>query len=73
MVSGLLGVGIAYILTTPPNSIIESTSGLADVAQLPVLYAFALVVISVTLTLVGGAIPARMAADKDPVEALRSE
>ncbi|MEL7667563.1 MAG: ATP-binding cassette domain-containing protein [Actinomycetota bacterium] len=73
MVSGLLGVGIAYILTIPTNSIIESTSGLADVAQLPVLYAFALVVISVTLTLVGGAVPARMAADKDPVEALRSE
>jgi putative ABC transport system permease protein len=43
------------------------------VSQLPLLYALALVAISVALTLVGGAVPARMAADKDPVEALRSE
>lgn len=72
-VSGLLGIGIAYILTIPTNIIIENMTGLAEVAQLPVLYALALVVISVALTLIGGAIPARMAADKDPVEALRSE
>lgn len=71
--SGLLGIGIAYILTIPTNIIIENMTGLAEVSQLPVLYAFALVVISVALTLIGGAIPARMAADKDPVEALRSE
>ena len=71
--SGLLGIGIAYILTIPTNVIIENTTGLAEVSQLPILYALALVAISVALTLVGGAIPARMAADKDPVEALRSE
>lgn len=66
-------MGIAYILTIPTNTIIENMTGLAEVSQLPVLYAVALVVISVALTLVGGAIPARMAAGKDPVEALRSE
>ncbi|HHJ98843.1 MAG TPA: ABC transporter ATP-binding protein/permease [Actinobacteria bacterium] len=71
--SGLLGIGIAYILTIPANTVIENMTGLAEVSQLPVLYALALVAISVALTLVGGAIPARMAADKDPVEALRSE
>jgi putative ABC transport system permease protein len=73
VVSGLLGIAIAYVLTIPTNIIIEDMTGLAGVSQLPVLYAFALVVISVVLTLIGGAIPARMAADKDPVEALRSE
>jgi len=73
VVSGLLGIGIAYVLTIPTNIIIENTTGLAGVSQLPVLYAFALVVVSVALTLIGGAIPAQMAADKDPVEALRSE
>ena len=73
VVSGLLGIGIAYVLTIPANIIIENMTGLVDVSQLPVLYALALVAISVALTLVGGAIPARMAADKDPVEALRSE
>ncbi len=71
--SGLLGIGIAYILTIPANTIIENMTGLAEVSQLPLLYALALVAISVALTLVGGAVPARMAADKDPVEALRSE
>jgi len=71
--SGLLGIGIAYVLTIPANTIIENMTGLAEVSQLPILYALALVAISVALTLVGGAIPARMAADKDPVEALRSE
>ncbi len=73
VVSGLLGIGIAYILTIPANIIIENMTGLVEVSQLPVLYAVALVAISVALTLVGGAVPARMAADKDPVEALRSE
>ncbi len=73
VVSGLLGIGIAYILTIPTNTVIENMTGLAEVSQLPVLYALVLVAISVALTLVGGAIPARMAADKDPVEALRSE
>ena len=71
--SGLLGIGIAYILAIPANGIIENMTGLAEVSQLPVLYALALVAISVALSLVGGAVPARMAADKDPVEALRSE
>lgn len=73
VVSGLLGIGIAYVLTIPSNIIIENMTGLVEVSQLPILYAVALVVISVALTLIGGAIPARMAADKDPVEALRSE
>lgn len=71
--SGVLGIGIAYVLRVPMNMIIENLTDLIDVAQLPILYAAALVVISVILTLVGGAIPARMAAAKDPVEALRSE
>ncbi len=71
--SGLLGIGIAYVLTIPANTIIENMTGLAEVSQLPILYALALVAISVALTLIGGAIPARMAAGKDPVEALRSE
>ncbi len=72
-VSGLLGIGIAYLLTIPINWFILNTTSLANVAQLQPLHALLLLVISVVLTLLGGMIPARMAAEKDPVEALRTE
>ncbi len=72
-ISGLMGIGIAYPLIIPMNTIIENTSGLVDVAKLPIAYAAALVAVSLVLTLIGGAIPARIAARKDPVEALRTE
>lgn len=71
--SGLLGIGIAYILTIPANHIIENATGLSNVAQLNPLHAVLLVTISVVLTLIGGALPARWAAKKDPVIALRTE
>ena len=57
----------------PTNIIIENLSGLADVAKLNPVHAFVLIIISVTLTIIGGAIPANMASRKDPVEALRTE
>lgn len=71
--SGILGISIAYLLTIPANQLIEQATDLSNVAQLNPLYAILLVIISVTLTLIGGLIPARMAAKKDPVEALRTE
>jgi putative ABC transport system permease protein len=71
--SGLLGISIAYLLTFPVNNIIENLTELENVAQLNPLHAIMLVTISVILTLIGGAIPAKMAAKKDPVVALRSE
>ncbi|HAN20506.1 MAG: sulfate ABC transporter ATP-binding protein [Clostridiales bacterium GWF2_36_10] len=72
-ISGLLGIGIAYLLTLPINVLLEHLTGLKGVATLNPLYALGLITISVALTLLGGTIPARMAAKKDPVEALRSE
>ena len=73
LVSGLIGVGVAYLLTIPANAIIESFSGLPNVAKLNVMHAVILIVISVCLTVVGGYIPARYASKKDPVVALRTE
>lgn len=71
--SGVLGILIAYLLTLPTNIILERLTDLPNVAQLNPIHAILLVIISVILTLLGGMIPARMAAKKDPVEALRSE
>ncbi len=71
--SGLLGILIAKLLTFPINSIIYSMTELKDVAQLKASHAIALIAVSTILTVLGGNIPARMAAKKDAVEALRSE
>lgn len=71
--SGLLGIVIAEILTFPTNRIIEKLSELPNVAQLNPIHAIILVIVSVTLTVIGGLIPASIASKKDPVEALRTE
>lgn len=71
--SGLLGIVIAEILTFPTNRIIENLSELPNVAQLNPIHAIILVIVSVTLTIIGGLIPASIASKKDPVEALRTE
>ena len=73
VVSGALAIGISYLLTIPINAVIYNITELPNVAVLNPLYAFGLVVISVILTVIGGSIPAKMAANKDPVAALRSE
>ena len=71
--SGTLGIVIARLLVFPINVIIENGTDLKNVAQLNPLHAIALILISLALTVLGGSIPAKMAAKKDPVEALRSE
>lgn len=71
--SGILGIGLAYLLTIPINKIIEHLTRLPNVARLDPLHALALITVSIALTLLGGVIPAMMAAKKDPVEALRTE
>lgn len=71
--SGLIGIGIALILTIPANQIIYNLTELENVAILNPLHALILILVSMTLTMLGGFIPARIAAKKDPVEALRTE
>ena len=73
LISGLLGVGITALLCIPANIIIEKMTDIPNVAKLPIEGAIILVIISVVLTLIGGLIPSRLAAKKDPVVALRSE
>lgn len=71
--SGLLGILIAWLLTFPTNIIIENLTDLPNVAKLNPIHALILILISVTLTVLSGSLPARWASKKDPVEALRTE
>ena len=71
--SGVLGIFIAYLLTFPINTVIYNLTDLSNVAQLDPKAAIILIIVSTILTLLGGHIPARMAAKKDAAIALRSE
>ena len=72
--SGLIGIGITYLAIILINIVVHNLTGVVNVnAQLPLDNAFILVVLSVVLTLIGGIIPSKKAAKKDPVTALRSE
>ena len=72
--SGLIGVGITLLALIPINRLMFRLTGNPDItAMLPVTGAVVLILLSVFLTVLGGLIPSRQAARKDPVIALRSE
>ena len=72
--SGTIGIGITLLLLIPANSIIHTLTGTDTVnASLPFSSALLLIALSIILTLMGGVIPAKKAARKDPVTALRTE
>lgn len=71
--SGILGIFLAYLCTFPINAVLHAITKMSNVAQLDPVQALILVVISTILTMLGGHIPARMAAKKDAAIALRSE
>ncbi|MBQ8043011.1 MAG: ABC transporter ATP-binding protein/permease [Clostridia bacterium] len=72
--AGLLGIGVSLLLLFPINSVIHAvTNNMNITAVLPTEGAIVLVILSVILTLIGGLIPSKQAAKKDPVLALRSE
>ena len=72
--SGLLGIGISLLLTIPINAILHALTGITELrAHISVLAAVILVLISIVITLIGGLIPSKKAAKKDPAVALRTE
>ena len=72
--AGLIGIGSTLLLCIPINAIIHAVSGISNVsAVLPWVGGVALVLISMFLTFIAGLIPAKIAAKKDPVVALRTE
>ena len=73
LTSGAIGIGVTLLLLIPANLIIDALAGIGAIAALPWQGAVVLVIISIVLTLIAGLVPSRMAARKDPVEALRTE
>ena len=72
--SGILGISITLLLLIPINNVIQTISKIEDLsAVLPLESAGVLILISIVITVIGGFIPSRSAAKKDPVEALRTE
>ena len=73
LTSGVFGVAVTYVLSLGINALLGSLTGIATLASLPFSSAFIMVCVSVALTLISGLIPAKAAAKKDPVIALRTE
>ena len=71
--AGALGILVTLGLLIPINLIIEWLADIVNVAQLPIEGGIVLMLVSVVFTTVAGVIPSRVAAKKDPVEALRTE
>lgn len=74
LLAGTIGVGVSALLTLPINSLIRQLLGAETLTtSLPLGAALILVALSMAITLIAGLVPARSAAKKDPVAALRSE
>lgn len=72
--AGAIGIGLTLLLCIPINAIIRALTDIQNIgAALPPVGGVILVLISMVLTFISGLIPARIAAKKDPVVALRSE
>ena len=72
--AGFIGIGISELLIMLANPILHAVTGQENInAILPPVAALILILLSVILTLIGGIIPSRKAANSDPVAALRSE
>ena len=73
LASGVFGVAVTYLLSIGINALLGSLTGITTLAALPFGSAVIMIIISFTLTLISGLIPAKAAANKDPVVALRTE
>lgn len=72
--SGLIGVLLTLLILIPGNALIHYFAGISTInAFLPPAAAIILIALSMVLTFIGGLIPSKKAAKKDPVTALRTE
>ena len=73
LTSGVFGILITLGLSAIINLIVGSIAGIYTIASLRARDAIIMICVSVALTLISGLIPAKAAANKNPVEALRTE
>ncbi|MBU1145360.1 MAG: ATP-binding cassette domain-containing protein [Firmicutes bacterium] len=73
LTAGVIGIIVTILLIFPINMIIQRALGISSFASLPILSALGLILISIGLTFISGLIPSKIAANKDPVVALRTE
>ena len=73
LTSGAIGIIITCILNLLINILIKNVTGVIVKAELPIVGATTLIIISTLLTMIAGLIPSKVASKKDPVIALRTE
>jgi putative ABC transport system permease protein len=71
--AGTIGIAVTYLISAVVNVILTPLIGFSGIASLPIGNAIFLVCLSIGLTLISGLAPAKSAANKDPVVALRTE
>ncbi len=69
--AGVIGIVVTLLLSIPINIILYRITDFEQIAILRIEHGLYLILISVSLTFLAGLIPSRIAAKKDPVEALR--
>lgn len=73
LLAGLLGIMVTLVLIYPINLLIDHYLGLKGVAILSPVAGLFLLILSIALTMIGGLIPAHLAAKKDPIQSIRVE
>ncbi len=73
LISGVIGIGGTLLLNIPINYIVHNVAEISANATLPTAAALILIAISMFLTFIAGLFPSKIAANKDPVVALRTE
>lgn len=71
--AGTFGVVIAGLASIPISSLLYKLVDIPNIANLNLMHGLYLILISMFLTFISGLIPSKLAALKDPVEALRME
>ena len=72
--AGIIGIMATILICIPINALVHALTGIYSInAVLPPVAAVVLVLISMGLTVIAGLIPSKVAANKDPVVALRTE